>query len=129
MKILIAEDDHASRKVLYKFMSLYGECDITVDGAEALEAFILAIDEKEPYDLVCLDIMMPKVDGVKTLQSIRNTEKQLKITTPVKILMTTALNEKQFVEASFDIGCDAYATKPLNMEKIQEVLTKLNLIK
>ena len=48
-KILIAEDDHASRK-LYKFMSQYGECDITVDGSEAIEAFVIALNDNEPYD-------------------------------------------------------------------------------
>lgn len=76
MRILIAEDDLASRKVLYKFLSNYGECDITIDGMEALEAFMLAWDEGKPYDLICLDIMMPELDGVKTLKTIRDIENQ-----------------------------------------------------
>jgi len=128
MKILIAEDDHASRKLIYKFMSQYGECDITVDGSEAIEAFVIALNDNEPYDLVCLDIMMPKVDGVKALQAIRKTEKEMQITKPVKIIMTTALNDTQYVHGSFETGCDAYAAKPLDTHKLKSVLIKLGLI-
>jgi two-component system chemotaxis response regulator CheY len=76
MKILIVEDDSISRKILYKFMSEYGECDITVDGMEGLDAYLIALNEGNAYDLICLDIMMPKVDGVKVLKTIREIEKQ-----------------------------------------------------
>lgn len=48
---------------MLKILSKYGECD-TVDGLEAVDAFMLAQKENKPYDLVCLDIMMPKLDGV-----------------------------------------------------------------
>ena len=76
MKILIAEDDLSSRKFLSKFLSQYGECDVTIDGIEAVEAFMIAHDIDEPYDLICLDIMMPKVDGIKALRAIRDIERQ-----------------------------------------------------
>ena len=91
MRILIAEDDFACRKFLYKFLSSYGDCDITIDGIEAIDAFMMALEEKRPYDLVCLDIMMPKMDGKKVLKSIRNIEKQKEIekSQKVKIIMTT----------------------------------------
>ena len=59
MKILLAEDDFVTRKFMASFLSKYGECDVTVDGMEAVDAFMLALEEGEPYDLVCLDIMMP----------------------------------------------------------------------
>ena len=64
MKILIAEDDRVSRTFMEKFMSAYGQCDIAVDGMEAIDLFMEALKRKEPYDLACLDIMMPKVDGL-----------------------------------------------------------------
>jgi len=44
---------------------------ITIDGIEAVDAFMLALDEGKPYDLVCLDIMMPKLDGTRALKAIR----------------------------------------------------------
>jgi two-component system, chemotaxis family, chemotaxis protein CheY len=109
-------------------MSNFGECDITVDGSEAIEAFIMAAEEKNPYDLICLDIMMPKVDGLKVLQSIRNFEKESNVEKKAKIILTTALNDSNFVHGAFDNGCDAYAAKPLNTSKLREVLKKLSLI-
>ena len=130
MRTLIVEDDLASRKFLSKLLSEYGECDITVDGMEALEAFMLAWDDGEPYDLICLDIMMPNLDGEKTLKMIRDIEKQKAIEDKdrVKIIMTTALNEASRVKSAFDTGCEAYASKPINTEKLIEVIRNLGLI-
>lgn len=131
MRILIAEDDLTSRKFLFKFLSQYGECDLVVDGLEALDAFLIASKDKKPYDLICLDIMMPKVDGVKVLKSIRELEIQEGILPEnrSKIIMTTALAETQFVQNAFHIGCDAYAAKPIDTEKLIEVLKNFKLIK
>ncbi len=130
MKILIVEDDLASRKFLFKFLSAYGECDITVDGMEAVEAFMMAWDEAQPYDLICMDIMMPKVDGLKALKTIRDVEKQRGVTDQqkVKIIMTTALNDTDNVFEAFDSGCEAYAAKPIDTAKLTDVMKKLGLI-
>lgn len=127
MRILIAEDDMASRRFLMKFLKDYGDCDITVDGAEALEAFLLSHREGAPYDLVCLDIMMPKLDGMKVLKAIREIENDKKIsaTDKTKIIMITALNDSGNVYNAFDIGCEGYAVKPINVDKLTEVLGKL----
>lgn len=131
MRILIAEDDLASRKFLFKFLSPFGEVDLVVDGLEALDAFIIAQKEEEPYDLICLDIMMPKVDGVKVLKAIRDleTQKGLLPEKRSKIIMTTALAEAQLVQNAFEIGCEAYAAKPIDTKKFVEVMEKLELIK
>ena len=131
MKILIVEDDLSSRKFLYKFMSSYGECDITVDGMEGLDAYLMALDEGEPYDLVCLDIMMPKVDGVKVLKTIREIERQRNIEGDkgTKIIMTTALNDAELVKNTFDSGCEVYATKPIDIKKLENVMEKLKFEK
>lgn len=131
MKILITEDDLSSRKFLYKFMSGYGECDITVDGMEALDAFMLALESEDPYDLVCIDIMMPKIDGVKVLQVIRDIEKQKHISEEnrTKTIMTTALNDVDLVKNLFEYGCEAYATKPIDIKKLALVMEKLGFEK
>lgn len=130
MRILIAEDDLASRRLVYKFMSQYGYCDITVNGAEAIEAFIIAMEDCEGYDLVCLDIMMPKVDGLKVLATIRDVEKDKNIDEEkrAKVIMMTALSDTRTITNSFTTGCEAYATKPIDLTKLEEVMRKLNLI-
>jgi len=131
MKILIVEDDLSSRKFLCKFMADYGDCDITVDGMEGLDAYLIALDEDEPYELVCLDIMMPKIDGVKVLKTIREIEKQRNIEDDrkTKIIMTTALNDVDLVKNSFDSGCEVYASKPIDIKKLDSVMDKLNFKK
>lgn len=130
VKILIAEDDLVSRKFLYKFLSQYGECDLVVDGLEAIDAYMIANREKQPYDLICLDIMMPKVDGVKVLKAIRDLEVQNKIVPEkqAKVIMTTAISEAQHVQTAFEYGCNAFASKPIETEKLTQVLKKLELI-
>ncbi|MGB4659137.1 MAG: response regulator [Mobilitalea sp.] len=130
MKILIAEDDLASRKFLFKFLLQYGECDFVVDGLEALDAFLISLKERKPYDLICLDIMMPKVNGVKVLKSIRDLETQRGILPEKrsKIIMTTALAETDYVQNAFEIGCDAYIAKPIDTTKLVEILNDLKLI-
>ena len=130
-KILIVEDDMVSRKFLNRFLKQYGECDMVVNGLEAIDAYLISIKEEQPYDLICLDIMMPKVDGVKVLKAIRDMEAQNKVNAEkrAKIIMTTALGETQTVKTAFDYGCDAYASKPIDIEKLSEVLEKLGLEK
>ncbi len=130
MKILVAEDDLASRKFLQKLLSGYGECDVVVDGLEALDAFLISIKSHQPYDLICLDIMMPKVDGVKVLKAIRDLEVQNGVSAEgrVKIIMTTALSEVEYVQKAFEIGCEAYAAKPIDTKKLVEVMKNLELI-
>lgn len=130
MKVLIAEDDFASRKFMLRFFEKYGECDVTVDGKEAVEAFTMAIESNEPYDLICLDIMMPEMDGHKALKMIRKIEAENNVPeeNKVKIVMTTALSETRQVTKAFENGCTAYAGKPINQEKLVAMLKKFDLI-
>ncbi len=130
MKILLAEDDYVTRKAMDSFLSKYGECDVTVDGMEAVDAFLLAMEEEEPYDLVCLDIMMPVMDGYQALVAIRNIEKQKDIPADkgAKVIMTTALNDEKNVKMAFELGCTVYSGKPIDQPRFEQALKKLGLI-
>ena len=130
MKILLAEDDFVTRKYMSNFLSKYGECDVTVDGMEAVDAFMMALEDGEPYDLVCLDIMMPVMDGYQALVGIRNLEKERNIPEEkmVKVIMTTALNEEKNVKMAFELGCTIYSGKPIDQERFDQALRKLGLI-
>jgi len=130
MKILIAEDDFVSRKFIFKFMSQFGDCDVTVDGMEAIEVFLMSLEEGQYYDLVCLDIMMPEVDGLKALKTMRKLEEERNIpeSKRTKVIMTTALNSTDEVFDSFGSGSEAYAVKPIDTDKLTEVMRKLGLL-
>ena len=130
MRILLAEDDFPSRKLMLGYLSQYGECDVTVDGMEATFAFMMALDEQNYYDLICLDVMMPVLDGYQALKMIRDMEKEKNVPEDkrVKVIMTTALNEKKNVDKAFELGCSVYCAKPIDIDKLEDVLKKLELI-
>lgn len=130
MRILVAEDDFASRQMLLKFLSTFGDCDVTVDGMEAIDAYLMALEEESPYDLVCLDVMMPIMDGYQALKNIRDIEKEKNIPEEkmAKVIMTTALNEEKNVKKAFELGCTVYCAKPIDMDKLKSMLEKLGLI-
>jgi two-component system chemotaxis response regulator CheY len=130
MKILLAEDDYATRKFMADFLSKYGDCDVTVDGMEAVDAFSMAVEDGTPYDLVCLDIMMPVMDGYQALVGIRNVEKEHNIPEEklVKVMMTTALTDEENVKMAFSLGCSVYSGKPIDKERFEQALKKLGLI-
>lgn len=130
MRILLAEDDFATRKFMLKFLSKYGDCDVTVDGMEAVDAFMMALEEDEPYALVCLDVMMPVMDGYQALVGIRKLEKERNIPEEkaAKVIMTTALNDEANVKMAFELGCTIYSGKPIDQERFEQALKKLELI-
>ena len=135
MRTLIVEDDFTCRKIMQHFLAPYGECDIAVDGKEAIQAFNEALKNKTPYDLICLDIMMPELDGHGVLKEVRNIEAQYGISEQnnVKVIMTTALSDsKNFINAyqekcmdgmdfvgASGIGIFAETIKILNQKKDQ----------
>lgn len=127
MKILIAEDDGINRAFLKEFMSEYGVCDVAADGVEALECCMAAWKNNDPYNLLCLDVMMPKADGLKVLKVIRAIEaqQQIPVEARIRIIVMTALSDMSYVDEAFKLGCDAYATKPIDTEKVDEVIQSL----
>lgn len=129
MKILLAEDDFASRKFMSKILGAYGECDVTVNGLEAIDAYLMALEDEdeENYDLVVLDVMMPMLDGYQVLNTVRKIEREKNVPMEkrAKVIMTTALNEEINVKKAMEIGCDAYVGKPVNVEKFTILLERL----
>jgi two-component system, chemotaxis family, chemotaxis protein CheY len=129
MKCLIVEDDFIGQKLMQKYLSDYGECDIAVDGEKAVAAFRQAIENESPYDLICLDIMMPNMNGHDTLNAIRSIESKHGIggLDGVKVIMTTALGDSENVMGSFREGCEAYIVKPVKKDAMLREIEKLGL--
>lgn len=130
MRILIAEDDPASARYMQGLLSKIGECTVTSDGKQALEAFSAAYDENKPYDLVCLDIMMPRMDGQEALERLRalENERGIKPSLEVKVIMTTALGDVRSVMGAYKTGATAYVTKPIDPQKLLETIRSLGLV-
>ncbi|QOX78788.1 response regulator [Trichlorobacter lovleyi] len=131
MKCLIVEDDFISRRILRELLNPHFEIEIAVDGEEAITAFKLAHQAKSPFDLICMDIMMPKMDGREALRLIRQLEKELEVppNLETKIVMTTALDDPKTVFDSFyQDGATAYLVKPISKQKLIRELRALGLI-
>jgi two-component system chemotaxis response regulator CheY len=131
MRILIVEDDFVGRKVMHQLLLEYGQCDVAVDGLEAVKAFDLACEAGEPYDVMFLDIMMPNMSGHEALKIIRDKEKERGVTPQkeVKVIMTSALDDvKNVTQSFFQGGASAYLAKPIERRKVIEEMRKLGLI-
>lgn len=128
LRILIVEDEETGRQLLERFISPYGHVDSVKEGENAVRAFETAWKEGNPYQLILLDIMIPKMDGQEVLKWIRNYEREQGILPAqrVKIVMTTALDDpSNIMESFYNGGADSYVVKPIELEKLQQELQNL----
>ena len=110
MKILIAEDDHISRKILQTILTKQGNDVIAAeDGLKALEAL-----QRETPDILITDWMMPDLDGLQLSRRVR----ALDLPSYVYIILLTALTEKQRIIEGLDAGADDYITKPYDKTEL-----------
>jgi len=130
LKTLIVEDDSTSRLFLEEILSPYGRCDSVSEGKQALGAFKLAWETGEPYDLIILDIMLPGMDGLETLNAIRKIEAERgrEESEKVKVIMAAVISSpKDIFMAALD-ECDGYFVKPLDRHIIIEKVKEIGLI-
>lgn len=130
MNVLICEDDAVARKLMSELLSEYGNCDTTPDGTKAITAFKQAYQNGNPYNLVCLDIMLPDVDGHQVLAEIREFEKQQGVgpLDGTKVVMATAVDDASDVISAYKSGCEGYVVKPISKESLVSELVKLKLV-
>ena len=124
LRVLIAEDDSNSLLILKRFVESHAECDTAVDGADALEKYLQSLEEDRPYQLIFLDIMMPKMNGIEVMEQIRDRELQSGVLgdDAVSIVMTTAVDDEQKIFEAHVTGCFNYLIKPLDKKSVVEQL-------
>ncbi len=130
MKTLIVEDDFTSRLLLQELLKDHGPAHSADNGTAAVAAVRAALAEGAPFDLICLDIMMPEMDGMEALQQIRALEQAANIPPArrTRIVITTALADMQSICDAFGNLCDAYLVKPIHHAKLTGMLRKQKLI-
>jgi len=117
LKILLVEDNIVNQKVALKFLEKLGyTADIADDGMEAIEKV-----ESNDYQIVFMDLLMPKLDGIETTKMIR--EKFSGKNSPKIIAMTadSMVNDRQ---TCINAGMDDYINKPVRIEELKDILTK-----
>lgn len=130
LRALVVDDDLIGRLLLTKIVGQYGQTDVAVDGAEAVQAFTMALDEKNPYDVIFLDIVMPVLDGHGALAQIRAVEESRGTfgRAQVKVVMITALEDSKNVIGSFREGAEGYMVKPVSKEAVVKQLQGIGLL-
>ena len=131
MRVLIVDDDQFSSRILEGLLSRHGACSVAANGQEALAMFQQGHEAKSPFDLIMMDIMMPEINGLQVVQSIRENEAAMNLSLPqrVKIIMTTSLDDpRTVIKALFESDANSYLTKPVTVQKIGDELRNLKLI-
>lgn len=129
MRVLVVDDELVSRKKMEKIMDTFSECVAADSGEAALKAFEAAIEKGEPFDLITLDISMPRMDGTEVLYEIRKIEQQRNISkeNQLKVIMVTAQSDKGTVITCMQAGCDSYVVKPFDRAIIAKRLEELGM--
>jgi len=130
MRTLIVDDSALNRSALNKLLAPLGQADVAADGNEALETFIKAYQENEPYEIVFLDISMPGMDGHQTLDELRKYEKSIGVAglDAAKVIMTTSEKSSKHILGAFREGCEGYLVKPVTRESLYRLLLSINAI-
>ena len=132
MRVLIIDDDLTSRRLFAKHLEPYGYCDLASSGEEGIIKVHSSLKRAEPYELICLDIAMPDLDGHEVLAQIRRIEsgQGVKPGDRVKIVIATALEKRHLIRAvtGYIDGCNGYLLKPIKRETMLGKVMELGLI-
>jgi two-component system, chemotaxis family, chemotaxis protein CheY len=128
MNCLIVEDDPTGLALLERYLKPFGMISTAVDGKQAVEVFRAAVMKGEPFQFVCLDIMLPEMDGQTVLRIMRSIEKEFGLAgnTASRIVMTTSLDDKDNLLEAISL-CDAYLVKPIHMSDLMFYLQRFGL--
>tara|TARA_B100001057_G_scaffold77507_2_gene72410 strand:- start:26971 stop:27672 length:702 start_codon:yes stop_codon:yes gene_type:complete len=108
-KVLIVEDDPNLGKILFEYLEAKNyNVSLAIDGEDGLDKFL----KSSEWDIVLLDVMMPKKDGFSLARDIR------KINKNIPIIFLTAKSQKDNIIKAFNLGADDYLTKPFSIEEL-----------
>jgi len=123
MKFLIIEDDPTAQLLLKKISEVYGDAILASNGVEALD--IINHSDLNSFDVIFLDIMMPEMDGIEFLETLRKIEKDKKVAKRKVIIVSALEAEKTIIPKFAKDNNITYLVKPINKTKIIEILESL----
>ena len=130
MRILVVEDDYISRRLLCRYLEPFGVCEEAVNGNEAVDVIRRALASDEYFDLICLDIMMPGMDGQQALVILRELEAEngMPLGHGAKVIMTSAMEDNQYIMEALNASADGYVVKPIEKRSFIETLKETGLL-
>lgn len=106
------------RRVLQLTLESFGNCDVVQNGQEALDFIGLRLAGESHYDLICLDLGLPDLEGVEVLRQIRILEAKGGKGARARIIIVTGSDDKDVVRAASKNGADAYLLKPVAKQQL-----------
>lgn len=125
LSILVAEDNEINALLIRSLLVRIGHRPvITTDGEQALESWLAADSAGTPYDVVLMDVQMPKLDGITAARRIRSHEadRGSRRTTILALTANTLVDDRY---ACFEAGMDGFLVKPLDRDKLAEALAAI----
>ncbi|EDO18566.1 hypothetical protein Kpol_2001p74 [Vanderwaltozyma polyspora DSM 70294] len=119
IRILVAEDNHVNQEVIKRMLNLekIDNIDLACDGQDAFDKVKSLADNEEYYDIIFMDVQMPKVDGLVSTKMIR---KDLNYKHPIVAL--TAFANDDNIKECLDAGMDGFLGKPIKRPKLKQIL-------
>ncbi len=130
MRALIVDDDPTCRLLLNRTLAPHGRIDEAANGWEAIMAVTALILNHRTYDLICLDVMMPDLDGFGCLERIRRLEREAGILPgcEARVAMTTALDDYGSAKRAFANLAEFFFIKPFELKKVVEDLRSTGIL-
>jgi two-component system chemotaxis response regulator CheY len=128
-RILVVEDEEMCSLRLQTALDHYGDCEVARTGRQALQAYRSALEEGRPFDLICLDIRLPDLDGGEVLRKLRQYEAVTGERSGVKVVVVSGIRDSEKVLDMYRIGCQGYLMKPFKVESLLNRLSDLEVIR
>ena len=128
MRILIVDDGEINRLVLDAMLRTLGETVMAENGAEGVWAVEEALASGDLFDLICMDIKMPEMDGLEALHAIRAAEKRHEAKRSLIVMVTASTRPEHMLRSLENEGCDAFVVKPVLWQTLRGVISDHGLI-
>ena len=128
LKIMVVEDSESSQREIQEMLLPYADCEEARDGISAVGKFRDALLANEPYDLICMDITMPNMDGKTALSIIREIERQKKIKETPVIMLTASRDALSRIETLSELKAHSYLVKPITREALVKEIMRLKVL-
>lgn len=131
LRILIVDDSTSARYQVAQHLAEYGSCEQARDGLEAVALVESSLTEEEPFDLIVMDVEMPRLNGIEAVRRINDLfeshavpeEKRSRI-----IMLSSHGDAGRVLKAQYDAGADLYVTKPFKPETLIQAMASLDLV-
>ncbi len=130
MKSMVVDDVALNCRMLKALLEPYGDCHMANDARTTVQLFQKAWKTSAPYNLICLDIQMPDIDGLKLLQVLRQMEEKMVIEEDrrARIMMVTGSDVQETHRKARALGCDAVIVKPIHRDDLMKLVKEWKLV-